>query len=321
MDFTFNAAVYAALIAFVVGIVLCTVIIPYLKKFKVGQQVRDDGPKTHLIKSGTPTMGGVMIVLSLLAAAVFFLPGNREGIALIAMTVAFALIGSLDDVRKLTKKRSLGLRAYQKMLLQLAVSVAFVAYWHTLDGFSSAILVPFVGVYFDLGIFYAPIIIFIILGSVNGANLTDGLDGLAAGVTILIVAFFLFVSLDRNSGLLPLMGAAAGSLLAFLWFNAHPAKVFMGDTGSLALGGFVAGTAVFLGMPLFLGIVALVYVVQALSCIIQVGYFKISKGKRVFKMAPIHHHFELSGWPETKIVALAYIVTAVLCLVGYLAYM
>ena len=321
MDYPLSTAVYAILIAFVANIVLCPILIPHLVKLKFGQQVRDDGPKDHLRKAGTPTMGGIMILISFLLAAFAFLTGNREGQALVIVTLGFGLIGFLDDFIKITRRRSMGLRAYQKMLAQMFVAGAFIAYCHTLPGFSTYIMVPFFpGLYWDLGLWYAPFAAFVILGTVNGANFTDGLDGLAAGVTVLIAAFFLFAAWNLHSPILPLTGAAVGSLLGFLLFNSYPAKVFMGDTGSLALGGFVAATALLLGMPLFLGIVALVYVVEVLSVIIQVGYFKLTGGKRFFKMAPIHHSFELSGWPETKVVSLFYIMTAILCLLGYLAF-
>ncbi|MCL2420549.1 MAG: phospho-N-acetylmuramoyl-pentapeptide-transferase [Defluviitaleaceae bacterium] len=321
MEYSLSTAVYAVLIAFVVNIVLCPIIIPHLIKLKFGQYVRDDGPKDHIRKAGTPTMGGIMIIISFILAALLFLQGNQEGMALVLVTLGFGVIGFLDDFIKITKRRSMGLRAYQKMLAQIVVTVGFVAYCFTLPGFSTYIAVPFVpNVYWNLGMWYAPLACFIILGAVNGANFTDGLDGLNAGVTALIVAFFLFVAWSLHSPVLPIAGAAVGSLLGFLLFNAHPAKVFMGDTGSLALGGFVAAIAILLGMPLWLGIVALVYVVEVLSVIIQVGYFKLTGGKRFFKMAPIHHTFELSGWAETKVVAFFYIVTTILCLIGYLAF-
>ena len=321
MTYPLSTAVYAVLIAFVANIVLCPILIPHLVKLKFGQYVRDDGPKDHIRKAGTPTMGGIMIIISFLLAAVLFLQDNREGMALVLVTLAFGTIGFLDDFIKITKKRSLGLRAYQKFLAQVAVTVAFVLYCLTLPGFSTYIIIPFMPhIYFDLGILFIPFACLVVLGTVNGANFTDGLDGLASGVTVLIVAFFLFVAWTLYSPILPITGAAAGSLLGFLLFNSYPARVFMGDTGSLALGGFVAATAIMLGMPLWLGIVALVYVVEVLSVIIQVGYFKLTGGKRFFKMAPIHHSFELSGWPETKVVAFFYVMTTIFCLVGYLAF-
>ena len=321
MEFQLSTAVYAILIAFVANIVLCPILIPYLVKLKFGQHVRHDGPKNHIQKTGTPTMGGIMIIISFLLAALMFLHGNREGLALVLVTLGFGIIGFLDDFISITKRRSLGLRAYQKLLAQIAITVGFVLYCFTLPGFSTYILVPFMPhIQLNLGVFYLPFAVLVILGTVNGSNFTDGLDGLNTGVTALIVAFFLFVAWSVNSPILPITGAAVGSLLGFLLFNSHPARVFMGDTGSLALGGFVAATALLLGMPLWLGIVALVYVIEVLSVIIQVGYFKLTGGKRFFKMAPIHHSFELSGWSETKVVAFFCVMTTILCLVGYLAF-
>jgi len=321
MIYPLNTAVYAILMSFMASVALCPILIPYLIKLKFGQYVRDDGPQSHIRKAGTPTMGGIMILISFTLAALLFLNGNREGIALVLVTLGFGVIGFLDDFIKIVKRRSLGLRAYQKIIGQIVVAVAFVAYCLTLPGFSTYIIIPFVpDIYFDLGILYLPFACLVILGSANGANFTDGLDGLNAGVTVLIVAFFLFIAWTLNSPILPITGAAVGSLLGFLLFNAHPAKVFMGDTGSLALGGFVAAVAILLGMPLWLGIVALVYVIEVLSVIIQVGYFKLTGGKRFFKMAPIHHSFELSGWAETKVVAFFYVMTTIFCLIGYLAF-
>jgi len=320
MEYQLSTAVYAILIAFVANIVLCPILIPYLVKLKFGQYVRDDGPKEHIKKTGTPTMGGIMIIISFVLAALLFLQGNREGVALVFVTLAFGVIGFLDDFIKIKNRRSLGLRAYQKFLAQIVVTVAFVLYCLTLPGFSTYIMIPFMpNIQLNLGILYLPFASLVMLGAANGSNFTDGLDGLNTGVTALIVAFFLFVAWSVYSPILPITGAAVGSLLGFLLFNSHPARVFMGDTGSLALGGFVAATAILLGMPLWLGIVALVYVVEVLSVIIQVGYFKLTGGKRFFKMAPIHHSFELSGWSETKVVAFFCVMTTILCLVGYLA--
>ena len=321
MEYPLSTAVYAIFIAFIANIVLCPILIPHLVKLKFGQYVRNDGPKDHIRKAGTPTMGGIMIIISFMLAALLFLQGNQKGLALVLVTLGFGVIGFLDDFIKITKRRSMGLRAYQKFLAQMAVAAAFIAFCFTLPGFSTYIIIPFFPhIYWDLGIFYGPLMFLIILGTVNGANFTDGLDGLAAGVTVLIVAFFLFAAWSLHSPVLPIAGAAVGSLLGFLLFNSYPAKIFMGDTGSLALGGFVAAVAILLGMPLWLGIVAFVYVAEVLSVIIQVGYFKITGGKRFFKMAPIHHSFELSGWPETKVVAFFCVITTILSLIGYLAF-
>ena len=320
MENAMNTAIYAILIAFVANIVLCPMLIPSLIRLKFGQYIRGDGPAGHAKKAGTPTMGGIMIIISFLLAAMVFTRDNPEAMAIVLVTIGFGIIGFLDDFIKITKRRSLGLRAYQKLIGQIAISVAFIFYWRTLDSYSTQLLIPFFpDMVFDLGFFYPIFACFIFLGSTNGANLTDGLDGLAAGVTAAIATFFLFAAWMHGSPILPVIGAAVGSLMGFLLFNSHPAKLYMGDTGSLALGGFVAAVALMLQMPLFLVIVAVIYVAESLSVLIQVGYFKMTGGKRFFKMAPIHHTFELSGWPETKIVALFYVITAMACLLGYLA--
>ncbi|MDR0272946.1 MAG: phospho-N-acetylmuramoyl-pentapeptide-transferase [Clostridiales bacterium] len=321
MDISINAAVYAVLIAFVANIVLCPMMIPSLIKLKFGQYIRGDGPAGHKKKTGTPTMGGIMILISFLLAALVFVRDNPQVLAVVGVTLEFGLIGFLDDIIKIIKKRNLGLRTYQKLLAQIAVSVVFVFFWRMLPGYSTEIIIPFFpDVSFNLGIAFPAFACLVFLSSTNGANLTDGLDGLAAGVTALIAVFFMFAAWMLDSPVLPVTGAAVGSLLGFLLFNSHPARVFMGDTGSLALGGFVAAVALMLNMPLFLLIVAIIYVIESLSVIIQVSYFKMTR-KRFFKMAPIHHTFELSGWPETKVVSFFYVVTAMACLLGYLALM
>ena len=320
MENAMSTAVYAILIAFVANIVLVPMLIPSLKRLKFGQFVRDDGPSGHAKKAGTPTMGGIMIIISFLLAAMVFMRGNPEAVAIVLVTIGFGIIGFLDDFIKITKRRSLGLRAYQKLIGQIAISIAFVLYWRSLDSYSASILIPFFpDLELNLGFLYPIFACFIFLGSTNGANLTDGLDGLATGVTALIATFFLFAAWIHGSPAMPVIGAAVGSLLGFLVFNSHPAKLYMGDTGSLALGGFVAAVALMLRMPLFLVIVAIIYVIESLSVIIQVSYFKLTGGKRFFKMAPIHHTFELNGWPETKVVAFFNVITAMACLLGYLA--
>ena len=320
MDYSMNTAIYAVIIAFLVNIVLCPMLIPALRKFKFGQQIRGDGPQSHLKKAGTPTMGGIMIVLSFLLASAIFMRGNPHALAVILATLGFGIIGFLDDIISIVKKRSLGLRAWQKLLGQIIVSGGFIMYWRTLPGYTTEILIPFFPyLTFDLGFLFPVFAVLVFLSCSNGANLTDGLDGFAAGVTALIAVFFMFAAWILGSPILPVAGAAAGSLMGFLLFNSHPARVFMGDTGSLALGGFVAAVALMLQMPLFLVIVAIVYVMQSASVLIQVIYFRLTKGKRFFKMAPFHHSLELSNWTETKIVAFFYVVTAMACLVGYLA--
>lgn len=321
MNFTLETAVLAALLAFVVNLILCPLLIPVLKRIKFGQHVRDDGPQSHLKKSGTPTMGGLIILISFVLGSGMFLHNNVTGMLVMFVTLAFGLIGFIDDYIKVVKKRSLGFRAFPKFLLQLVAAAVFLFLLAELtEGNYHQFLVPFTGRYVDLGIFFIPATLFIILGTVNGVNLTDGLDGLASGVTVLVATFFTLAAYGMHTlEILPIAGAAVGSLLGFLLFNAYPAKVFMGDTGSLALGGLIAAIAVVLRMPLFLVIVGLVYVLETLSVIIQVLYFKATKGKRFFKMAPLHHHFELTGMPESKVVTLFYLVTVFMVLVGYLA--
>jgi len=324
MNTGLDIAIYAALAAFAINIAISPFMIPALTRLKVGQNVRDDGPQTHLTKSGTPTMGGIIILISIVAASLFFIRGNLDAMILLFVTAGFGLIGFLDDYTKVVKKRSLGLRAYQKFVLQLFVTGVFCLYLHTqraeMFGVEfGMLLVPFTnGLTIDIGVLYLPFVVFVMLGTVNGVNLTDGLDGLASGVTLLVAVFFVLMAWAAGSGVLPVVGAAAGSLLAFLLFNAYPAKVFMGDTGSLALGGLIAALAIMLKLPLFLPIVGFIYVIETLSVMIQVAYFKKTGGKRFFKMAPIHHAFEVSGWPETKVVTLFYVITAIACLISFL---
>ncbi len=307
----------SVIISFAVSVVLGPVVIPFLKRLKVGQTVRDEGPKEHLKKNGTPTMGGILILISIVVTSILYVREYPKIIPILFVTMGFGLIGFLDDYIKVVLKRSMGLRAWQKMALQILVTGVFAYYITHYTDVSLAMKIPFLrGVTLDLGIFNIPFLFFIVIGTVNGANFTDGLDGLASSVTVLIATFFTVVAIGLQSGIEPVTCAVVGSLLGFLLFNVYPASVFMGDTGSLALGGFVAATAYMLQMPVFLALVAFVYVIEVLSVVIQVSYFKMSGGKRIFKMAPIHHHFELCGWSETRVVAVFSIITALLCLVA-----
>lgn len=307
------------LIAFAISVILSPIVIPFLKKLKFGQFVRDDGPESHLKKSGTPTMGGLIILISITITTLFYMKDYPDVLPVLFVTLAFGLIGFLDDYIKVVMKRSMGLRAWQKMLLQIVVTGVFAYYVEKYTDINNEFIIPFLGKTVHLESWLYIVLLFIIvLGTVNGANFTDGLDGLASSVTLLIAAFFTVVAIGVGSGVAPVTCAAMGSLLGFLVYNVYPAKVFMGDTGSLALGGFVAATAYMLKMPLFIIIVAFIYFIEVLSVIIQVASFKLT-GKRVFKMAPIHHHFEICGWPETMVVSIFAIVTAVLCVVGLLA--
>lgn len=309
------------LISFVISVILCPVMIPFLKRLKFGQFVRDDGPESHLKKSGTPTMGGIIILLSIILTSLFYIGKYSDMIPVLFATVGFGVIGFLDDYIKIVMKRSMGLRAWQKLVGQILVTSIFGYYLVNYTDVGTKMLIPFTGglvegKYLETSYLFVPMLFIVMLGTVNGANFTDGLDGLATSVTLLIATFFSVVAIGTQSGISPITCAVAGSLLGFLVFNIYPARVFMGDTGSLALGGFVAASAYMLRMPLFILIVGIIYLVEVISVILQVGYFKISGGKRIFKMAPIHHHFELCGWPETRVVAIFSVITAVLCLIA-----
>ena len=317
MDYTM---ILPILISFAVSAALGPIVIPLLRRLKFGQTERDDGPKSHLKKTGTPTMGGLMILAGIVITSLIYVKDYPQIIPVLFVTVGFGIIGFLDDYIKIMLHRSEGLTPWQKMLGQFLVTGIFVVYYYNLRGGDMAMLIPFMpGHYLHLGWLAVPVAFLAIIGTVNGANFTDGLDGLASSVTVLIATFFSVVAIGTQSGLHPITCAVVGSLMGFLLFNVYPASVFMGDTGSLALGGFVASTAYMMDMPIFILIVALVYWVEILSVIIQVSYFKLSGGKRIFRMAPIHHHFELCGWSETRVVAVFSIVTAILCLVGIMA--
>lgn len=310
----------SVIISFAISVILGPVVIPFLKRLKVGQTVRNEGPKEHLKKNGTPTMGGILILVSIVLTSILYVKDYPGIIPILFATLGFGLIGFLDDYIKVVLKRSMGLHAWQKMALQILVTGVFAYYILHYTDVSLAMRVPFFpGTYLDFGVFNIPLLFFIVIGTVNGANFTDGLDGLASSVTVLIATFFTVVAIGLHSGIEPVTCAVVGALLGFLLFNVYPASVFMGDTGSLALGGFVAATAYMLQMPIFLAIVALIYVIEVLSVAMQVSYFKLTGGKRIFKMAPIHHHFELCGWSETRVVAVFSIITALLCLVALMA--
>ena len=305
------------LIAFGLSVMMGPVIIPILRKLKMGQTERVDGVQSHLKKAGTPTMGGVIILLSVVITSVFYIKDYPKIIPILFVTLGFGLIGFLDDYLKVVMKRSDGLFPKQKMSLQIVVTAVFAFYLVKFTDVSLTMLIPFSGGYYlDIGWFAIPLMFFAVIGTVNGVNFTDGLDGLASSVTVLVATFFTVVAIGTKSGIEPITCAVVGALLGFLLFNVYPASVFMGDTGSLALGGFVASTAYMLQMPVFIVIVGLIYLIEVLSVMIQVTYFKKTGGKRIFKMAPIHHHFELCGWSETRVVAVFSIATALLCLIA-----
>ncbi len=312
--------VLPAIISFAISAILGPLLIPFLRRLKVGQTIRDEGPKEHLKKNGTPTMGGIIILSGVAITSVFYIKQSPQIIPVLFLTLGFGLIGFLDDYIKVVLKRSLGLRAWQKMALQIVVTTVFAYYLVNVAHVDLAMRIPFfAGKYLDFGTpLNIVLIYFVVIGTVNGTNFTDGLDGLATSVTCLVATFFTVVALGLGSGIHPITFAVVGALLGFLLFNRYPASVFMGDTGSLALGGFVAGCAYMMQMPLFIVIVGFIYLLEVVSVMMQVSYFKLTHGKRIFKMAPIHHHFELCGWRETKVVAIFSIVTAVLCFIALL---
>jgi len=293
---------YAAGLALVIALALGPVLIPILRRLKFGQSIREDGPQRHLAKAGTPTMGGVLILVALTVPSLIFAGKDPRVWLALFITLGHGLIGFLDDFIKVVLKRNLGLKAKQKLLGQviMAVALAFIA--TTYFGRGTDLWIPFLGVTLDFGPLYYVLIFLVLIGTTNAVNLTDGLDGLAAGTTIIAASAYAVIALSFGQQPLAVFCVSlAGAVLGFLRYNAHPAKVFMGDTGSLALGGALAAVAVLTKTELLLIIVGGVFVIETLSVIIQVLSFK-STGRRVFKMSPIHHHFELSGWSETKVV-------------------
>ena len=310
--------VIPVIVSFAISALLGPIVIPFLRRLKVGQTERKE-LESHLKKNGTPTMGGLMILASIIITSVFYVKDYPKIVPILFMTVGFGVIGFLDDYLKVVLRRSDGLLAWQKMLCQIVVTTVFAVYMGCYSDVPLTMLIPFSGgKYLDLGWGAFPVLYLAVIGTVNGTNFTDGLDGLASSVTIMVATFFSVVAIGTNAGIAPITCAVVGALLGFLLFNVYPASVFMGDTGSLALGGFVVSAAYMMQMPLFIVIVGLIYLVEVLSVIIQVTYFKKTGGKRIFKMAPIHHHFELCGWSETRVVAVFSITTAILCMIALL---
>ena len=312
--------VIPVLIAFGLSVLMGPFVIPFLRRLKMGQTERVEGVQSHLKKTGTPTMGGVMILAAITITSLIYVREYPKIIPILFVTLGFGMVGFLDDYLKVVLKRSDGLFPMQKMALQIVITGIFAFYIVKVAKIPLTMLVPFSGgKYWDIGWFAIPVLFFAVIGTVNGVNFTDGLDGLASSVTVLVATFFTVVAIGTKSGIEPITCAVVGALLGFLLFNVYPASVFMGDTGSLALGGFVASTAYMLQMPLFIILVGAIYLMEVLSVMIQVSYFKATGGKRFFKMAPIHHHFELCGWSETRVVAVFSIITAILCLIGIMA--
>lgn len=315
-----NTQTLNLIVAFVATFVVGLFVMPILKKFKVGQVVRDDGPKEHLKKQGTPTMGGIiMLIVIVVILAINSIKYPTLLLAIISI-LGFGLVGFIDDYKKLVKKNTKGLSPLKKIFGLVLVTAIFIFMYLKVFKLGTDITLPFISspITLSVGAFII-FIAFILIGTSNAVNLTDGLDGLASGVVAIIMTFFTIVAVKNSNIEMIILGASSvGTCLAFLLFNFHPAKVFMGDTGSLALGGAVAAIAIMMKMEVYLAIVAFVCIIDTLSVILQVTYFKLTKGKRIFKMAPFHHHLELSGMKETKVVILFWVITAILCFVAYM---
>lgn len=321
MNYFFDFSVIVSFaVSALTAYLLAPIVLPVLSRLKFGQTVREDGPASHLSKNGTPTMGGIIFIASTLIGAVITRRFSSEMSFAMSFMLLFGLVGFLDDYIKVVLKRSLGLRAYQKILLQFVFAVVLAIYQKNTSAMGTELIIPFYrNETLDLGVFYVPFLVFVIIAITNSVNLTDGLDGLASSVTFIVAAFFSLIAVYMGYGHLAIfMSAVAGGCLGFLRVNRFPAKVFMGDTGSMALGGAVAAAAVILNLSLFIPIVGFIYFAESMSVIIQVFSFKLFK-KRVFKMSPIHHHFELSGWKELKVVKVFYLTTLVLCIIGLTA--
>ncbi|MGI6107677.1 MAG: phospho-N-acetylmuramoyl-pentapeptide-transferase [Lachnospiraceae bacterium] len=312
-------SVVAMIVSCILSAVLVKFSIPVLHRLKFGQQVRTDGPQEHLKKQGTPTMGGCAFLAALTAVGIILAIRHPEIWAVLLLTLGFGLTGFIDDFLKIKKQQSEGFNPKQKLAVQIVFTALFCWYCMASDSIGTRILIPFSGgKTVDLSWFYVPFLFLAVLGTDNGVNFSDGLDGLCASVSIPVALFFMFAAAKLGNGVSPFGAAMAGVLLGFLLFNAYPAKLFMGDTGSLAIGGFVAGMACVLRMPLYILIAGLIYLIEVVSVIIQVVYFKKTHGKRFFRMAPIHHHFELGGWSETRVVTVFTAATILLCLVAWL---
>ena len=321
-----NFEIEVLIISFAISIILSMMTIPILKKLKVGQIERDDGPASHLKKQGTPTMGGIIIIITMtlvvIGTYIYLSIIGETDIAhkllpILLLTIGFGLIGFIDDFKKLVLKNTEGLKPSYKMIGLLIISVAYVIYLVYGLKIETQTYIPIIKTYMDMPVFvYIPFAILVILGATNAVNLTDGIDGLSSSVCAIIITCLAIIGISLQLYEVSIFASIViGAVLGFLMFNIHPAQVFMGDTGSLMLGGVISGLALYLEMPLLLLVIALIPVLETISVMIQVVYFK-KTGKRFFKMAPLHHHFELSGWKENKVVVVFSVVTLLLCIIG-----
>lgn len=308
------------IVALIITVIVTPIFISIMIRRNGGQCIREEGPKSHLIKSGTPTMGGVAMIIAVTVTCVATDAFDVNMLIILAAFLGYGLLGFLDDFVKVSMRRNLGLTAKQKLLLQIAIAVGLALYQARVSVYGTSVVLPFTDISVDLGLFYVPFTAFVVVSMVNSVNLTDGLDGLAAGVTM-FVALFLALIGNAFNFLAPSIfcSAITGACLGFLFYNRYPAKIFMGDTGSMALGGGVAAAAIIMNIELIIPIAGGVYVLEALSVILQVLYFKATGGKRLFRMSPLHHHFELLGWKETKVVTMFWAVTVLLCALSLLA--
>ena len=305
-------------VSFIIAVVLGPRIIEFLRRVKAGQTEREEGLESHKKKAGTPTMGGVIFLIPFLVIGIFYAASHKEVIPVLILTFGFGVIGFLDDYIKVVRKHNLGLRAWQKLLGQLIIVVIFALYVENFTDLSLAMKIPFTEITLDFGFWNIPILFFIALGTGNGTNLTDGVDGLCASVTAAVAGFFIAAAMFYNASGVEVMAAAMlGGLLGYLVYNVYPGKVMMGDLGSLAIGGFVTSMAYMMNMPIFIVIFGFIYFAEAVSVIMQVSYFKATHGKRIFRMTPIHHHFEKGGWSETKVVNVFTTITILVCLIAY----
>lgn len=321
-----NFQITILLVSFFIAIVLGIIVIPILKKFKVGQIERDDGPKSHLVKQGTPTMGGIIIMISIVISVIGvnlycrsqgMIDAANNLIPILLLTLGFGVIGFIDDFKKLVLRNTEGLKPKHKMLGLLIISVAYVFFLIKVVGIGTDTYIPIIKQYINIPIYaYILFAVLVILSTTNAINLTDGIDGLSPSICSIIITCLTIIGMNNNIQEVSIFGSIViGSTLGFLMFNLHPAKVFLGDTGSLLLGGIISALALYAKVPLLLIVIALLPVLETLSVILQVAYFK-KTGNRIFKMAPLHHHFELSGWKESKVVIIFSLITFVLCVIG-----
>lgn len=303
--------------AFLITAAAAPLFIPVLRRIKAGQSIREDGPQSHMVKSGTPTMGGLVMILAVLITCFTSGRMNTDMWILLGAFLAFGGIGFADDFVKVAMKRNLGLTVVQKLALQIAIAAGVAYYQSQVSVYGTTVYVPGLNQHWDFGFFYVPFVAFVIVAMANSVNLTDGLDGLASGVTAIVAVFLALVGAAFHfTAPAAFCGAVAGACLGFLMYNKYPAKLFMGDTGSMALGGGIAAAAILMNIELILPIAGGIYVAEALSVLIQVVSYKTRGGKRVFRMAPLHHHFELGGWKETKVVVVFWLATLLLCIIS-----